>query len=53
MATEPTDRDFIADPVIHEAIENGTVDPDGLRFYRCKFNDAGEMYGLTQINEAS
>lgn len=53
MAAEPTDRDFIADPVIREAIENATVDPDGLHLYRVKFNDAGEMYGLTQINEAS
>lgn len=53
MATESTDRDFIVDPVIHEAIENGTVDPDGLPFYRCKFNDAGEFFGVTQINEAS
>lgn len=30
MAAESTDRDFIVDPVIHEALENGTVDPDGL-----------------------
>lgn len=53
MAAESTDRDFIADPVIHEAIENGTVDPDGLPFYRCKFNDAGEFFGVTQIKEES
>lgn len=26
-----------------------TTDPDGLRFFRVKFNDAGEMYGLTQV----
>lgn len=25
-----------------------TTDPDGLYFFRVKFNDAGEMYGLTQ-----
>ena len=53
MATEPTDRDFIADPVMREALANATVYPDGLPFYRCKFNDAGEFFGLTQINEAS
>lgn len=50
MATEPTDRDFIVDPVIHEALANGTVDPDGLPFYRCK-SYAGEFIGLTQIEE--
>ena len=53
MAAESTDRDFIVDPVIHEAIENGTVDPDGLPFYRCKFNDAGEFFGVTQITDDS
>lgn len=53
MATEPTDLDFIVDPVIHEALENGTVDPGGLPFYKCKFNDAGEFFGVTQISEAS
>lgn len=53
MATESTDRDFIVDPVIHEALENGTVDPDGLRFYRCKFNDAGEFFGVTQVEETA
>lgn len=26
-----------------------TTDPDGLHFFRVKFNDAGEMYGLTQV----
>nr|UVX46467.1 MAG: hypothetical protein [Bacteriophage sp.] len=26
-----------------------TADPDGLHFFRVKFNDAGEMYGLTQV----
>lgn len=53
MAMEPTEQGFIVDPVIHEAIENGTVDPDGLRFFRCKFNDAGEFFGVTQIEEES
>ena len=44
---------FIPDPVVSAAITDATVDPDGLHLYRVKFNDAGEMYGLTQINEAS
>lgn len=26
-----------------------TTDPDGLHFSLIKFNDAGEMYGLTQV----
>lgn len=26
-----------------------TTDPDGLHFFRVKSNDAGEMYGLTQV----
>jgi hypothetical protein len=37
------------DQLIDQAIQDATVDPDGLRLYRVKFNDAGEMYGLTQI----
>ena len=41
------------DELIDQAIQDATVDPDGLSFYKCKFNDDGEMYGLTQINEAS
>lgn len=41
------------DQLIGDAIQDATVDPDGLHLYRVKFNDAGEMYGLTQINEAS
>lgn len=52
MATEPTDRDFIVDPVIREALANATVYPDGLPFYRCKFY-AGEFIGLTQIEETA
>ena len=39
--------------LIDQAIQDATTDPDGLHLYRVKFNDAGEMYGLTQINEAS
>ncbi len=50
MATEPTEQGFIADPVMHEALANATVDPDGLPFYRCKFY-AGEFIGLTQIEK--
>lgn len=41
------------DQLIDDAIQDATVDPDGLHLYRVKFNDTGEMYGLTQINEAS
>ena len=41
------------DQLIDQAIQDATVDHDGLHLYRVKFNDAGEMYGLTQINEAS
>lgn len=26
-----------------------TTDPDGLHFFLVKFNDAEEMYGLTQV----
>lgn len=26
-----------------------TTDPDGLHFFRVKFNDAGEMYGRVPI----
>lgn len=39
------------DQLIDDAIQDATVDPDGLHLYRVKFNDAGEMYGLTQIKE--
>lgn len=41
------------DELVDQAIEDATVDPDDLHLYRVKFNSAGEMYGLTQINEAS
>lgn len=41
------------DQLIDDAIQDATVDPDGLHLYRVKFNDAGEMYGLTQIKEES
>lgn len=37
------------DELIDQAIEDDTVDPDGLHLFRVKFNDAGEMYGLTQV----
>lgn len=39
------------DQLIDDALQDATVDPDGLHLYRVKFNDAGEMYGLTQIKE--
>ena len=38
---------------VWEPVAFSEIDPDGLRLFRVKFNDAGEMYGLTQINEAS
>ena len=41
------------DTVVDAAIHDGTTDPDGLPFYRCKFNDAGEFFGVTQIEEES
>lgn len=41
------------DQLIDDAIQDATVDPDGLHLYRVKFNDAGEMYGLAQIKEES
>ena len=37
------------DQLITQAIQDATVDQDGLHLYRVKFNDAGEMYGLTQV----
>ena len=37
------------DQPIDDAIQDATVDPDGLHLFRVKFNDAGEMYGLTQV----
>lgn len=40
------------DELIDQAIEDATTDPDGLHMFRVKFNDAGEMYGLTQIEDA-
>ena len=39
------------DQLIDDALQDATVDSDGLHLYRVKFNDAGEMYGLTQIKE--
>ena len=41
------------DQLIDDALQDATVDLDGLHLYRVKFNDAGEMYGLTQIKEES
>lgn len=41
------------DQLIDDALQDATVDPDGLHLFRVKFNSAGEMYGLTQVNEAS
>ncbi len=37
------------DQLIDDAIQDATVDPDGPHLYRVKSNDAGEMYGLTQL----
>lgn len=37
------------DELIDQAIEDATVDPDGLYLFRIKFNSVGEMYGLTQV----
>lgn len=42
---------FIPDPVVSAAITDATVNPDGLPFYKCKFNDAGEFFGVTQVEE--
>lgn len=41
------------DQLIDQAIQDATTEPDGLHLFRVKFNDAGEFFGLTQINEAS
>lgn len=41
------------DQLIDQAIQDATVDPDGSRLYRVKFNDAGEFFGVTQIEEES
>ena len=41
------------DQLIDDALQDATVDPEGLHLFRVKFNDAGEMYGLTQIKEES
>lgn len=30
------------DELVDQAIEDATVDPDGLHLFRVKFNDAGE-----------
>ena len=37
------------DEFVDQAIEDATVDSDGLHLFRVKFNDSGEMYGLTQV----
>ena len=37
------------DEFVDQAIEDATTEPDGLHLFRVKFNDAGEMYGLTQV----
>ena len=37
------------DQLIDQATQDAAVDPDGLHLYRVKFNDAGEIYGLTQV----
>ena len=41
------------DELVDQAIEDATVNPECLHLFRVKFNDAGEMHGLTQVNEAS
>lgn len=41
------------DQLIAQAIQDATVNQDGLPFYKCKFNDAGEFFGVTQIKEES
>lgn len=37
------------DDLVDHAIEDATTEPDGLHLFRVKFNDAGEMCGLTQL----
>lgn len=37
------------DELVDQAIEDATTEPEGLHFFRVKFNDAGEMYELTQV----
>lgn len=44
---------FIPDPVVSAAITDATVDPDGLHLYHVKFNDAGEFFGVTQVEETT
>lgn len=39
------------DQLIDQAIEDATTEPDGLHLYRVKFNDAGEFFGVTQVEE--
>ena len=41
------------DQLIAQAIQDATVDPDGLHLYRVKFNDAGKFFGVTQITDES
>lgn len=41
------------DDFLDDAIEDATVDPDGLHLYRVKFNDAGEFFGVTQVEETT
>jgi len=39
--------------VLDEAIEQATVNPDGLRFHRVRFMAGPEDIGLEQVQEAS
>ena len=41
------------DQLIGQAIQDATVDPDGLHLYRVRFNDAGEFFGVTQVGETA
>ena len=43
----------MSDQLIDDALQDATVDPDGLHLYRVKFNDAGEFFGVTQITDES
>lgn len=39
------------DELTDQAREDATTNPDGPHLFHVKFNDAGEMYGLTQTKE--
>lgn len=41
------------DQLIDDAIQGATIDPDGLRLFRVKFNDTGEFFGVTQVEETT